>query len=200
MTWKFKYNRQKLWTDKFFALFETKNASQAGNKFGASQTFDLTCSPERWPQNWSLGGQTHMSAGLCLHQQRCQPHPQQHIHFERECLSVGGSLKLCSLVSGFQEGRINRILQKWQKCILVPGIILIAGWFSGAFLPSCCSWLWGGGTVGTMQKVFSSGGSTQAKVLRSAWVESTLLSWLLQGATRAASSNSSVVSSVLRKE
>lgn len=47
MTWKFKYNRQKLWTDKFFALFETKNASQAGNKFGASQTFDLTCSPER---------------------------------------------------------------------------------------------------------------------------------------------------------
>lgn len=96
--------------------------------------------------------------------------------------------------------RKNKYKEKRQKCVLIPGIILIAGWFSWTSLPSCSSCLWCVGTVGTIQKVSSSGGSTQANVLRSAWVESTVFSWLLRGATRAASSNSSVVSSVLRKE
>lgn len=54
--------------------------------------------------------------------------------------------------------------------------------------------------MGITQKVFSSPGSAKANVFRSAAVESTLVNWLLQRATRAASSISSVVSSGLGRE
>lgn len=87
-----------------------------------------------------------------------------------------------------------------QKLRQIPGIVLTAGWPFWWTSSSCCSLWQCDGTVGIVQKVFSSPGSAKANVFRSAAVESTLVSWLLQRATRAASSISSVVSSGLRRE
>lgn len=82
--------------------------------------------------------------------------------------------------------------------LYVLGMTLMRGWSIPAALhPSWC--LRSGGDV-TVQKVFSPGASTQAKVLRSACVFSVLLTSLLQRATWPASFISSAVSLGLQKE
>lgn len=88
-----------------------------------------------------------------------------------------------------------------KECIThsshILGRMSMAGWsFLWPRLLSCCFCFRFDGTT----QVFSSWGSTQLNVLRSAWVLSTLLIWLPQRATWAASFISSVVSSALRKE
>lgn len=167
-------------------------------------TSTLTCSPVRWPQSWSLGGQRHTSGDFCPHQERCHPPCQQHVHSEWGCLKREKKTlhqkkpwKMLDTVSQI----VNKTQNYEQFSRIIPGITLMAGWlFLWTLLPSCCSRLWCGGSARTRQKVSSSGGSTQANVLRSAWVLSALSSWLLQRATWAASSISPVVSSALRKE
>jgi len=188
-----------------YSRFSTLVALRTAVQPHSRKPSPLTCSQVRWPRNLSLEGQRHTSDGLFLHQCRCHLLFQHHIHAELEYLQERKK-HLCGKTWSKSDlclslGTDKQKLRKQQYNHITPAIILIVGalfFWTTSFSHSAL--LWHDASVGTKWQTSSLRGSAQVKVLRSACVVSTLLSWPLKGATWAASAISSAVSLALKKE